>query len=279
MVFTIKCFLPVVHNLQVENFKVSLMNGALRIPPAFHITHSPTVWPKMLSNKPRTCFGGVRRKVLIPFLTSLICLKFLEMKHKVLLPTPVAKQLLTPKAASSRIVASRRKWKRQQQKAYYNQHVKYLSLHHPKWVVRLHTEKSREKVGIVKTPAAQQGPYIVQTEEKECRWNQGHLLAILKPIPSQSAAQTSPHLPTVPQHPPIESNAHQPPTMSNEDILPEATGPVNTPAKKPAEPAVSQRSPTRKFIGPQAQLKPFLGGVMPEAACSNVLPSSNAPRP
>ena len=191
----------------------------------------------------------------------------------------MAKQLLTPKAASSRIVASRRKWKRQQQKAYYNQHVKYLSLHHPKWVVRLHTEKSREKVGIVKTPAAQQRPYIVQTEEKEYRRNQGHLLAILKPIPSQSAAQTSPHLPTVPQHPPIESNAHQPPTMSNEDILPEATGPVKTPAKKPAEPAVSQRSPTRKFIGPQAQLKPFLGGVMPEAACSNVLPSSNAPRP
>ena len=62
-----------------------------------------------MSNKPRTCFGGVRRKVLIPFLVSLICLKFLEMKHKVLVPTPVAKQLLTPKAASSRIVASRLK--------------------------------------------------------------------------------------------------------------------------------------------------------------------------
>ena len=277
MVFIVKCFLPVVHNLQVENFKVSLMNGASRMPPAFHIIHSLTVWPRMLSNKPRTCFASVRRKILIPFLASLICLMFREMKHKVLLPTPVVKQLLTPKAASSRIVTSRRKWKRQQQKAYYNQHVKNLSLHHPKWVVRLHTEKSREKVGIVKTPAAQQRPYIVQTEEKEYRRNQGHLLAILKPIPSQSAAQTS-HLPTVPQHPPIGSNAHQPPTMSNEDVLPEATGPVKTPAKKPAEPAVSQRSPTRKSIGPQAQLRPFLGGVTPEAACSNVLPSSNAPR-
>ena len=119
----------------------------------------------------------------------------------------------------------------------------------------------------------------MQTEEKEYRRNQGHLLAILKPIPSQYAAQKSLHLPTVPQHPPIDSNAHQPPTMSNEDVLPEATGPVKTPAKKPAEPAVSQRSQTRNSIGQQTQLKPFLGGVTPEAACSNVLPSSNAPRP
>ena len=67
--------------------------------------------------------------------------------------------------------------------------------------------------------------------------------------------------------------------MSNEDILPEATGPVKTPAKKPADPAVSQRSPTRKSVGTQAQLKPFLGGITPEAACSNVDPYSNAPRP
>ena len=258
MVFTVKCFLPVVHNLQVENFKGLLMNGALRMPPAFHITHSPTVWPKMLSNKPRTCFGGVRRKVLIPFLASLICLKFVEMKHKVLLPTPVAKQLLTPKAASSRIVASRRKWKRQQQKAYYNQHADYLPLHHPKWVVRLQTEKSREKVGIVKKPAAQPQSYIVQTEEKDYRRNQAHLLAILKPIPSQSAVQTPPHLAVVPLYSSTVSNAHQAPAMSNEDVLPEATGPVKTPAKKLPEPEVCQ-VPNKEVCRYPSSTKAFPG--------------------
>ena len=81
MMFIVKCFLPVVHNLQVENFKGLLMNGALRMPPAFHIIHSLTVWPRMLSNKPRTCFASVKRKVLIPFLASLICLMFREIKH------------------------------------------------------------------------------------------------------------------------------------------------------------------------------------------------------
>ena len=169
----------------------------------------------------------------------------------------MAKQLLTPKAASSRIVASRLKWKRQQQKAYYNQHAKYLPLHHPKWVVRLQTEKSHEKVGIVKKPAAQPRSYIVQTEEEYGR-NQGHLLAILKPIPSPSAAQTPPHLPAVPQHPPNESNTHQPPTMSNEDVLPEVTGPIKTPAMKPAEPAVCQ-VPNKNVYRPLSSTKTFPG--------------------
>ena len=130
------------------------------------------------------------------------------MKHKVLVPTPVAKQLLTPKAASSRIVASRLKWKRQQQEGYYNQHAKYRPLHHPKWVVRLQTEKSHERVGIVKKPAAQLQSYIVQTEEKDYRRNQAHFLAILKPIPSQSAVRTLPHLAAVPQYPSTVSSAH-----------------------------------------------------------------------
>ena len=121
--------------------------------------------------------------------------------------------------------------------------------------------------------------FIVQTEDKEHRRNLGHLLAILKPIPSQSAAPSPPHLAAVHQHPPIMSNVHQPPTMSNEDVLPEATGPVKTRAKTRAEPTFCQRSPTRKSIGPQAQLKPFLGGVTPKAACSNIHPSSNAPTP
>ena len=169
----------------------------------------------------------------------------------------MAKQLLTPKAASSRIVASRLKWKRQQQKAYYNQHVKYLPLHLPKWVVRLQTEKSHEKVGIVEKPAAQPQSYIVQTDEKDYPRNQGHVLAILKPIPSPSAAQTPPHLPAVPQYPSTVSKAHQAPTMSNEDVLPEATGPVKTPAKNLAEPTVCQvpnknvyRSPSSTKVFP-----------------------------
>ena len=66
--------------------------------------------------------------------------------------------------------------------------------------------------------------------------------------------------------------------MSNEDVLPEATGPIKTPAMKPAEPAVCQ-VPNKNVYRSQAQLKPFLGGVTPEAACSNVHPSSNTPRP
>ena len=37
MMFIVKCFLPVVHNLQVENFKGLLMNGALRMPSAFYV--------------------------------------------------------------------------------------------------------------------------------------------------------------------------------------------------------------------------------------------------
>ena len=212
----------------------------------------------MWSNKERTCFGSVGRKVQIPFLASLICLMFGKSKHWVLLPTPVAKQLLTPKVTSSRIVASRLQWKRQQQKAYYNQHAKYLPLHHPKWVVRLQTEKSHEKVGIVKKPAAKPRSYIVQTKEKEYRRNQGHLLAILKTIPPQSAAQTPSHLPAAPQHPPTESNAHQPPTMSNEDVLPEATGPIKTPAMKPAEPAVCQ-VPNKNVYWSPSSTKAFPG--------------------
>ena len=63
---------------------------------------------------------------------------------------PVAKKLLTPKALSSGNVSSRRKLKRQQQKAYYDQHAKPLSpLPDPQQVVRLQTDKGYEKVGII----------------------------------------------------------------------------------------------------------------------------------
>ena len=214
MVFIAKCFLPVVHNPQSNSLAENVVKQA------------------------KNLLCKCKKEGSVPFLASLICLMFREIKH--CFATPVAKQLLNPKAASSRIVASRLKWKRQQQKAYYNQHAKYLPLHHPKLIVRLQTEKSHEKVGIVKKPAAQPRSYIVQTEEKVYHRNQGHLLAILKPIPSPSATHTPPHLPAVPQHPPTESNPHQPPTMSNEDVLPEAMGPIKTPAMKPAEPKVCQ---------------------------------------
>ena len=63
---------------------------------------------------------------------------------------PVAKKLLTPKALNSRHVSSRLELKRQQQKAYYDQHAKPLPPLNPKQVVRLQTEKGYEKVGIVK---------------------------------------------------------------------------------------------------------------------------------
>ena len=98
----------------------------------------------------------------------------------------------------------------------------------------------------------------MQTEEKDYPRNQGHLLAILKPIPSQSAAQTSPHLAAVPQYPSTVSNAHQARTMSNEDVLPEATGAVKTPAKKLAEPAVCQ-VPNKEVYRSLSSTKAFPG--------------------
>jgi len=107
---------------------------------------------------------------------------------------PVAKKLLTSKTLKSRHVSSRLELKRQQQKAYYDQHAKPLPPLNPEQVVRLQTNKGYEKVGIVKRPATQPRTHIVEAGGKEYRRNRRHLLVIPELVPVQpiSAPQQRP---------------------------------------------------------------------------------------
>ena len=137
---------------------------------------------------------------------------------------PVAKKLLTPKALNSRHVSSRLELKRQQQKAYYDQHAKPLPPLNPKQVVRLQTEKGYEKVGIVKRPAAQPRSYIVEAGGKEYRRNRRHLLVVPEPVPVQPAS--------APQQRPA-ANKQDGPSFSTVGSPSPHQSPSKTPTKSP----------------------------------------------
>ena len=158
---------------------------------------------------------------------------------------PVAKKLLTSKTLKSRHVSSRLELKRQQQKAYYDQHAKPLPPLNPKQVVRLQTDKGYKKVGVVKRPAAQPRSYIVEAGGKEYRRNRRHLLAVPEPVPVQPTS--------APQQPPA-ANKQDGPSFSTVG----SPSPHQSPSKTPAKSSVPQEAPLRTLVRSQAPIKSFL---------------------
>ena len=114
--------------------------------------------------------------------------------------------------------------------------------------MRLQTDKSYEKVGIVKRPAEQPRSYIVEAGGKDYRRNRRHLLFVPEPVPVQS---TSAH--------------QQPPAASKRDVPSFSTvgspSPHQSPSKTPVKFTVPQEAPLRTLSRSQTPIKSFLSST------------------